>query len=162
MIYSIGQIQSLLRQVGFPENLIVTMAAIGIAESSGNSNAVNDGSGTKSIEYSVGLFQINTRVHKNYSIEQLKNPEINAKEALRIYKLQGLRAWGAYTDGRYKKYLAQSQAAYSQNDETDPGSFVLPVLSGTPLIIRTNSKNSDVSTTTMLIGGLILVLLLSD
>jgi hypothetical protein len=91
------------------------MAAIGLSESGGNSNAINNGSGTHSIEYSVGLWQINMKAHgtRYGTLEQLKDPATNARAALAIYKLQGLRAWGSYTDGRYKKYLASSQSAYS-------------------------------------------------
>lgn len=96
------------------------MSAIAMGESSGRTDAVNDGSGTNSIEYSVGLFQINTRVHKNFTVEQLKNPEINAREALRIYKSQGLRAWGSYTDGRYKRFLSAADAAYSGSPSSLP------------------------------------------
>ena len=114
-IYTAKQVQDLLRGVGFPEDKIVLMTAICKQESGFNTDALNDGSSTKSVEYSVGLFQINTRVHKTYTVQQLKNPIVNAKEALSVYKKQGFRAWGGYTDGGYKKYLALSQAAYSGN-----------------------------------------------
>lgn len=114
--YSIGQLQTILRQAGWPEDLIVTMAAIGMAESSGNSDAINPGygpGGRRTREYSVGLWQINTLVHKNYTVAQLKDPITNAREALRIYRMQGLRAWGAYIDKRYQRYMAASQSAYA-------------------------------------------------
>lgn len=120
------QIQSLERQTGFPDIMINTrssgaiplialMSAISYQESGGNSEAINPGvgaGGRRTNEYSVGLYQINTYAHKNYSVAQLKNPTINAKEALRIYKSQGLRAWGGYTDGGYKKYLSGALSAY--------------------------------------------------
>jgi len=113
MAYSVGQLQQLLIDAGCPADKVVVLAAVGMAESSGNPNAVNDGKGTRSTEYSVGLWQINTLAHKNYTIAQLKDPRINAREAVRILKVQGLRAWGAYTDGRYIRtgWLAKSQAA---------------------------------------------------
>lgn len=140
--YDVGQLQSLLRQVGFPEDKIVLMAAIGMSESSGRSDAINDGSGTHSIEYSVGLWQINTRVHKVYSVQQLTDPLINAKEALRIFNLQGLRAWGSYTDGRYKKYLAASQAAYGNNNTIF------------------NVNDSSINPATILIGAILFYLII--
>lgn len=116
--YSIGQLQTILRQAGWPEELIVIMAAVGMAESSGNSEAINPGHGAggrRTREYSVGLWQINTLVHRNYTVGQLKDPITNAREALRIYRMQGLRAWGAYIDKRYQRYMASSQTAYTAN-----------------------------------------------
>jgi hypothetical protein len=88
------------------------MAAIGMAESSGRPEAVNPGN-PPGREYSVGLWQINMKAHgTRYGTEaQLKDPLTNARGALAIYRMQGLRAWGAYTDGRYRRYLAASQAA---------------------------------------------------
>lgn len=103
--------QSLLRQAGWPENLIVTMAAIGMAESSGRACIVGT---LANNEYSVGLWQININpsLRRPWTREQLCDPLFNAKVALQIYGQQGLHAWGAYTDGNYKKYIAQSQAIY--------------------------------------------------
>ena len=96
-------------------SLPVVMAAIALAESrEGDPAAINPGygaGGRRTNEYSVGLWQINTLVHKNYSVDQLKDPLINAREAVRIFRLEGLRAWGAYTDGRYRQYLSTSIAA---------------------------------------------------
>lgn len=113
---TLKQIQDLIRSVGFPENKIALMSAICYAESAGRTDAVNPGRGAggrPTNEYSVGLFQINTLVHKNYSVSQLKDATINAKEALRILNSQGLRAWGGYTDGNYKKYIAEANRVYS-------------------------------------------------
>jgi hypothetical protein len=108
MIFSLLQLQQLLRQTGFPESRVAFMAAIGMAESSGNSSIINPGRPGHP-EYSVGLWQINTRVHHNYSVQQLTDPQINAREALRILNTEGLNAWGSYTDGRYRRWLAESQ-----------------------------------------------------
>ncbi len=120
MAYSLAQMQSLLRQAGWPENLIVTMAAIGMAESSGRECII----GTIAPgEYSVGLFQINigSGLKRPYTKEQLCDPLFNAKVALQLYSDgRGFRHWGAYTDGRYKQYIAQSQAVYSPNATPTP------------------------------------------
>ncbi len=119
MGYSLAQMQSLLRQVGWPENLIVTMAAIGMAESSGNACIVGT---LANNERSIGLWQININpaLGRTWTKEQLCDPLFNAQVALQIYGQQGLRAWGAYTDGRYRKYIAQSQAIYSPNATPTP------------------------------------------
>lgn len=100
-----GTLPSILKQAGWSDDLIPTMTAIGMAESSGNPHAVNDGKKMGTNEYSVGLWQVNRKAHPQYDEQWLKDPVNNAKAALDIYKKQGLKAWGAYTDGRYKKYL---------------------------------------------------------
>ena len=101
--------QSLLRQAGWPESLIPIMAAIGMAESSGQPCIVGT---LANNEYSVGLWQININpaLRRPWTRQQLCDPLFNAQVALQIYRQQGLRAWGSYTDGRYRQYLAQSQA----------------------------------------------------
>lgn len=95
--------------------LDVLMTAIALAESrEGDPAAINPGvgaGGRRTNEYSVGLWQINTLVHKTYSVSQLKDPAINASEAVRIYRTQGLRAWGAYTDGRFRSYLKTAMSS---------------------------------------------------
>jgi hypothetical protein len=50
--------------------------------------------------------------------QQLQDPLTNARGALTIYNERGggergLRAWGAYTDGRYARWLAESRAAFN-------------------------------------------------
>jgi len=138
MAYSLAQMQSLLRQAGWPESFIVTMAAIGMAESSGNPcgppGTISPG------EYSIGLWQINLdpRLKRPWTKQQLCDPLFNAKVALQIYSTQGLRAWGAYTDGRYRKYVAQSQAAYAPN--------------ATPIPITTAAENASVDYTDSAVG----------
>jgi hypothetical protein len=117
MILSASQLQSVLRQAGWPESLIVTMTAIGLAESSGNTTALNARG-----EHSVGLFQINMNAHGTRfgTQAQLYDPLTNARAALTLYnerqregKRNGLTHWGAFTDGRYRQYLSASQAAYN-------------------------------------------------
>lgn len=152
MAFSVGQLQQLLIDAGCPADKVVVLAAVGMAESSGNPNAVNDGKGTRSTEYSVGLWQINTLVHKNYSVAQLKDPRINAKEAVRILKVQGLRAWGAYTDGRYIRtgWLAKSQAASPQLVASSGGS------SANALAAASGGSNDDL----WLVAGVVVLALL--
>jgi hypothetical protein len=81
------------------------MAAVAMAESSGRTDVVN------SIGC-VGLWQINQPVHvkshPTWTKEWLKNPLNNATAAKAIYKSQGLRAWEAYTNGAYAKYLGNT------------------------------------------------------
>ena len=94
----------------------IKFAAIGMAESTGQSGVVN-------ATPAYGLWQINMagamgpdRI-KRYglrSAEDLKDPETNARVAALMFKEQGFRPWEAYTDGRYRQYLSDArQALYS-------------------------------------------------
>jgi hypothetical protein len=77
------------------------MAAIALAESSGNPAAVNhntDGSTDR------GLWQINS-VHGSLSTF---DPMGNAKAAVKIKSSQGLTAWVTYTSGAYRKFLSNA------------------------------------------------------
>lgn len=98
-IYSYGQLKQFLRQAGWPEALVPLMAAVGMAESSGNSSAAN----TKG-ENSWGLWQVNRDAHPQWSAAQLQDPLFNARAAYEIYKKEGIRAWGSFTDGRWRQY----------------------------------------------------------
>lgn len=140
--YSHKQIQQFAANAGFPNKTVSTssgnipLLALMSAISTQESNRCDSATGAiSSNELSIGIFQINTKAHKTYTPEQLKNPVTNAKEAYRIYSSQGLRAWGAYTDGRYKKYLNDALKAYN-------GTTITPV-------IDSNNGNLVVSNTTL-------------
>ena len=124
-----SQMMYLLREVGFSEDKIATMVAIGIAESLKDSNIDTVKSGldvNKKKEYSIGLWQINYKVHKDgvlkdigvTSPEQLRDPLTNAKAALAVYNERaswdkdGFKAWTKYGNGKgeYRKYLPDMQA----------------------------------------------------
>lgn len=125
MAYGSEQLKEILRRAGWPESLLDIMAAIGLAESSGDNSSyrvcngdgfctVRQGGLTRRVpevpgqgrEASAGLFQINLYAHPQYDRNRLvSDPVYNAKAALEIFRKQGLRAWGAYTDGRYKQYF---------------------------------------------------------
>ena len=107
-----GDIEGLLRQAGWPENLISTMGAVAMAESGGNAGVVNDNRGTGDLSY--GLLQINMidelgpdrmRRYGVKSYDDLKDPLTNLRVALQIYREQGIGAWGAYTNGSYRRFL---------------------------------------------------------
>jgi hypothetical protein len=143
MSLSILQLQQVLRQAGWPESLVPIMAAIGMAESSGIPNNVNPRG-----EHSVGLWQINTSVHgTRFGTErQLYDPVTNARAALTLYNERqrrfpngitvlrrrytgaqvGLTHWGAFTDGRYRRYLTGSQFASGSPAASNPAASYLP------------------------------------
>ena len=114
---STQQIAQGLRNAGFAEDVIPTMTAVTMAESGGNPYAHNPNAGTGDNSY--GLLQINMlggmgperrRSLGLSSDDQLFDPDTNFKAAKQIYDQQGIGAWGAYTNGSYKKYLGQDTA----------------------------------------------------
>lgn len=65
------------------------------AESGCRSQIINDN--PKSGDYSIGLFQINLfggNAKHRPSEEELKKPEVNVEWAYKIFKEQGISAWG--------------------------------------------------------------------
>lgn len=101
---SYSQLEGAWIQAGGSQSLAPLMAAIALAESRGNPNARNDNDngGTQS---SFGLWQISTGTHTPPS-SNWSDPVANAKLAVGKYQSQGLEAWGTYTSGAYRKFLA--------------------------------------------------------
>ena len=115
-IFTFYELKALAEEAGFSPALSPTMAAIGLAESSGNPLAHNDN--LKTADNSYGLMQINmidfpyyllgTSRRREFGIETneaLFDPFVNMKAAKRIYDTSGLTAWSVYRHGTYKKYL---------------------------------------------------------
>lgn len=109
---SYDELVNLAQSVGFNETESKIMAAIAMAESSGNANALNDNPNTGDLSY--GLWQINMigkigpERRKKYGLqsnEELFNPIINAKAARGVYLSQSYNAWSVYTSGAYKRFL---------------------------------------------------------
>lgn len=92
-------------QAGGNPGLANTMAAIAMAESSGQVNATNSNTnGT----IDRGLWQINS-VHSQFNAQRLlTDPLYNAQAAVAVEKSQGLGAWTTYTSGAYAQYLGQA------------------------------------------------------
>jgi hypothetical protein len=99
--YTYGQLETLWINAGGPKAVAPLMAAIALAESSGDPGALNqtDNGGTQT---SVGLWQVSSGTHQYPSA--WATPQGNAAEAVAKYKSQGLGAWGTYTSGAYQQY----------------------------------------------------------
>jgi len=111
MAYNLSQLETIWQQAAAGTKYdskawAVLMAAIALAESSGNPAAVNpdDNNGTQS---SYGLWQISTGTHAPPS-PNWSDPITNAHLAIGKLNSQGLGAWGTYTSGAYRKYLSGS------------------------------------------------------
>lgn len=87
------------------------MAAIGLAESSGNPDATNpnDNNGTQT---SWGLWQISLGNH-DAPAPDWNNPDENARLAIGKLQSQGLGAWGTYDSGAYRADLPAGQSVPS-------------------------------------------------
>lgn len=98
-----SQLEGYWIAAGGESSLAPLMAAIALAESSGDPNSVNptDNGGKQT---SWGLWQISLGNHDEPSPEW-NQPLENAKLAVGKWKSQGLWAWGTYTSGAYKRYL---------------------------------------------------------
>lgn len=85
------------------------MAAIAMAESGGNTEAVNatDNHGTQT---SWGLWQISDGTH-NQPVADILDPVVNAQQAVAKLHSQGLTAWGTYDSGAYRQFYDPSVAA---------------------------------------------------
>lgn len=80
----------LAREGGFPDEELVTAAAVGLAESNGRKGAVNiNRNGSRD----SGIWQINS-VH---GYDDLHDPLVNARAAFEVWELQGWTAWYAHT-----------------------------------------------------------------
>jgi len=113
--YTQKEIYDMLLEGGFKEDDAKIMAAVAMAESGGDSEALND-DGKKDLSY--GLFQINMiggigperrDLYNLDSNNNLYDPMTNIRVAKEIFDKQGYGAWGAYTNNSYKTFLNSSQ-----------------------------------------------------
>ncbi len=124
-----SEVASHLRAAGFPENTIGKMVCTAKYESSFYERASNK---NRNGSMDRGLFQINS-IHlggtrgcpSKGNADALWNPATNAKCALAIYNMQGIRAWYGYRKHKTEcdNYAAPGSAPISTgNDDTGNGS----------------------------------------
>lgn len=103
MAYSFAQLEGLWINNGGSAAMAPIMAAIALAESSGNPNATNpnDNGGRQT---SWGLWQLSDGTH-NQPVSNILDPNVNAAQAVKKLKSQGLQAWGTYTSGAYRRFM---------------------------------------------------------
>ncbi len=107
---NVDQLKNIAKSAGFDDADATRMAAIAMAESTGNPKAHN----AKPPDNSYGLWQINMigelgpARRKQLGIssnEQLFDPATNAKAAKMIKDSQGWNAWTVHKTGAYRKYM---------------------------------------------------------
>jgi hypothetical protein len=137
MAYTLAQLESIWKQAAagtkYDSSAWATlMAAIALAESSGNPEAVNatDNGGTQS---SYGLWQISTGTHTPPA-SNWNDPTVNAHLAIGKLNSQGLGAWGTYTSGAYRQYLGGASAASLPQTAGSPTGTVQAETSGLDIL----------------------------
>ena len=98
--YNFSQLEALWTRAGGAKSVAPVMAAIALAESSGNSDARNPSGAS-------GLWQILGKPFAGNAFD----PLTNARMAVAKYKTQGLQAWVTYTSGAYRKFLPAGAGA---------------------------------------------------
>lgn len=125
MILTAKAVAEYARTAGFEGVYLVMAVAIAHAESGFNTGSIGDINLTEIGERSVGLWQINYRPSRDQG-NVFRNPTLNldplnnAKAAFQIWKSQGLGAWSTYTNGAFKKYVAEATLAVAQLQNGDP------------------------------------------
>jgi len=113
---NLAQLQALAASVGFPDPALA--AAVAMAESGGNPNAIGD----LTLGRSIGLWQINLAAHPNYDEAGLMNPTTNAQAAFSISRGGTVwTPWTTYNTGAYEAYYTPpTSLATSMNSLAKP------------------------------------------
>ena len=137
-----GQVLTLATSVGMKEPR--KMAAIAMAESSGDTNAHNP----NGLDNSYGLWQINMKGdkgparRKQFGIatnEALYNPLTNALAAKKVYADQGFGAWSTYGGEKYNRYLTGGGSAESVDQASVESASAVPDVTGSVADIASTS-----------------------
>ena len=117
-------------QNGLSKEEAIEMAAVGMAESTGNSGVRNTNPNTGDDSY--GLWQINMignlgpdrlRRYGLRSADDLKDPETNARVMAAMLRTDGKTAWGAYKDKRYLQYMSEARRMFA---DVSGGGAIVP------------------------------------
>jgi len=86
--------------------------AIALAESGGNPSAVGDQALAPTNGPSIGLWQINTAKHKDFTADQLTDPQTNAQAAYLVWQRAGgsFQPWTTWTNGAWYAHKADADA----------------------------------------------------
>jgi hypothetical protein len=118
-------------QNGLSKEDAITMAAVGMAESTGDSGARLIGGPIAGAD-PRGLWQINMAGNlgpdrlRRYGLrnaEDLDDPETNARVMASMLKTDGISAWSAYTDKRYLQYMAEARRMFA---DVSGGGAIVP------------------------------------
>lgn len=118
--YSVPDQVKILQSVGFSPEAARTMAAIGMAESSGDPTA----RALTKYEDSRGLYQINLMAHPQYKGIDMSDPYENAKAAYEVSNGgTNFRPWTMYTNGGYQQYLDGGGVTGGARSRSNTGAY---------------------------------------
>lgn len=149
--------------VGFPMSQVPTAVAVALAESSGNTDAINHNSNGSTDH---GLWQINDKAHADLITKygNINDPIANGRAALAVYKAAGnsWSPWSTYTSGAYKSHLTSANTSAAKdganNDLTTIQSFpndeTITATAPSPLSSMTSNLTSGLSGITSALGTL--------
>jgi len=118
-------------QNGLSKEQAILMAAVGMAESTGDSGARLIGGPIAGAD-PRGLWQINMAGNlgpdrlRRYGLrnaEDLDDPETNARVMASMLKTDGISAWSAYTDKRYLQYMSEARRMFA---DVSGGGTIVP------------------------------------
>ena len=147
-----SQLAGLLRQEGFPEDLVPTFIAISQAESGLNPRAHNP----RGADNSYGLLQVNMKGpmgeerRQQFGLkanEELFDPRTNVRAAKAIYDSQGLGAWSVTRSVKgarpaYEQFLPEAQKAAGVSSSM-PQPTAPPPVDGKPTNKPTVKNNAE-------------------
>jgi hypothetical protein len=112
-----------------------TSQAVCMGESGGDPNAhcLNC---TGVVEDSRCAYQVNVRAHPEFDADMLWDPTYCGQAALTVWRIQGWRAWGAYTNGSYRAFLQGGPVVVDPGPPPAPapsGGSAAVVTTGTPI-----------------------------
>lgn len=109
MALSYAQLEGYWIAAGGSSGTAPIAAAIALAESSGNPSAVGPSYGGDA--GSIGLWQIQSGQHPQWSVDSLKDPMTNAQAAVAIYNDSGsFQPWSTFTNGAYQQFYQPNVA----------------------------------------------------
>lgn len=133
--YTFDQLKTLAESVGVPakDGDSAKLAAIALAESSGNPTAVNSSTATGlwQIRWSVWGSQL-TKAGIATSQQALTDPATNAKAMKYVIDHQGVTAWSTYTSGAWKKFIPAGTDVKDRTGTFSVGPLQLPTPGSLP------------------------------
>lgn len=118
---SASKIAGYLKQAGFPQNDLTIGVAISLAESGGNTDAINRANSNGTVDY--GLMQINS-IH-GIQNDKWSDPVVNTRYAFKIYSdakargLNGWQPWSTFNNGAYRLHMAEAARGAANPNTAD-------------------------------------------
>jgi len=132
MKLSVRQLIALAQRHGFPDPKLA--AAVAMAESGGDTAALNDTSAQAVFppgvgpERSVGLWQVNVLAHPQYQVTDLVDPDANAAAAFEISRGGSVwTPWSTYVSGAYRPYYHAAETVVAPIHRAGPVATVAVV-----------------------------------